>query len=722
MTKPETEALPGRPADNLLHSLKTVFGYENFRDTQLEIMEHVMSGQNALVIMPTGGGKSLCYQLPALSGKGLTLVISPLIALMADQVANLRGYNISAAYINSTLTFPEKKAVFDNIEKGLIKLLYISPEKAIMPRFIKYIREKKVDLIAIDEAHCVSIWGNDFRPVYAQLTGLTQALDKTPVMALTATADSATQHDICEKLQLKNPRIFISSFERKNIHIEVRPALGRMQQIESFLREHRGQPGIVYCLSRKSTEELAEKLRRFGWKAAHYHAEITTEERLRVQMAFQKDQIQIVCATIAFGMGIDKSNIRWVIHYNLPKNIESYYQEIGRAGRDGSEASALLFFNFHDINIFRKFIDESEASSDFKNVQHQKLDRLWEFTQATHCRTNLILNYFGEYRDQGCKHCDICTHPPKGFDGTSFAQQALEACREAGQKLTISLLTDVLRASGKKEIYLRGLQRMRSYGSGRDTPRADWIHYITQMINQGILTIDYTDHSVLKFTRFSEDVSEGRKKIKLTRAVNPVQRKVPEKIPTKNEVFNENLLAILKNWRKSQATKEKVPAYVILNDRVIKDISLQRPTTFLDLLNISGIGEYKLEKYGQAIIQIIQDYIQQQDVLKNVKGQTKLETLHRFKQGLDPAEIARERQIKKETVYDHLIELFEKGEDINLHTLINEKILHEVMEGWRLAKYPADPAVVAEFILTPIPLPKIKTALAIIKKENKGRG
>ncbi|MCB0666137.1 MAG: DNA helicase RecQ [Saprospiraceae bacterium] len=702
--------------------MQKVFGYDQFREYQLEIMQHVLSGKDALVIMPTGGGKSMCYQLPALVSKGLTLVISPLIALMSDQVANLRANNVPASFINSTLTNQEKKKVFLDLEKGITKLLYISPEKAVIQRFIQYIRNKKIDLIAIDEAHCVSIWGNDFRPVYAQLTELTSTLSKTPMMALTATADRATQLDICEKLRLRNPRIFLSSFERKNIQIQVRPAQGRMQQIQSFLREHKGQAGIIYCLSRKSTEEVAEKLRGFGYRAAHYHAEISSEDRKRIQEAFQKDELQIVCATIAFGMGIDKSNVRWIIHYNLPKNIESYYQEIGRAGRDGAMAQAILFYNFHDINVFRRFIDDSEASIEFRNVQHQKLDRIWEFTQASSCRTNLILNYFGEYRNTDCMHCDNCIRPPKGFDGTFYTQQALAVCQQGDQKLNLGLIADILRASGRKEIYDRGLQRLNNYGAGRDISRLDWLHYLTQMVNQGVMMIDYTDHSHLKFTSLSLDILEGRKKVKLTRPVNFKAPIVQDKSPGKNESFNENLFKLLKDWRRDQAAKEKMPAYIILNDRVLKEIAKERPATLLDLINISGIGEYKLEKYGREIIKIIQEYIQKQDILKNVKGQSKLQTLKLFQEGYDPDKIASERQLKTATVYDHLIELYSKGENIDLHPLISKRILHEVTEGWRLAKNINNAATVAEFILTPIPLNKIKVALAIINKENRGKG
>jgi ATP-dependent DNA helicase RecQ len=701
--------------------LNKVFGYDDFRKDQLAIMMHVLEGRDCLVIMPTGGGKSMCYQLPALVSDGITLVISPLIALMADQVAGLRSHNVPTHFINSTLSQAEKHQVFKDLEDSRTKLLYISPEKAVVPRFIQYIKTRKINLIAIDEAHCISIWGNDFRPVYTQLTDLMHALPDTPVMALTATADRATQSDIIARLKLREPRIFLSSFERPNIHLEVRPAQGRRQQIETFLKQHPGEAGIIYCLSRKSTEEVAGKLRSAGFRAAHYHADMLSADRKKVQEAFQRDEIQIVCATIAFGMGIDKSNIRWVIHYNLPKNIESYYQEIGRAGRDGSTAQAVLFYNYQDINVFRKFIDESDAAPEFKNVQHQKLERIWEFTQATNCRTNLILSYFGEYRDKPCQHCDICIHPPTGFDGSKLAIQALSACRESGENLTIALLTDVLRASGRKEIMDAGLHKLPSYGAGRNLPRIDWILYLTQMVNHGILSIDYTEHSHLKLTTLSMDITSGKRKIKLTRPQNQEATQREIKPPTKTALFESQLLVSLKEWRKGQSIKEAVPAYVIFSDRVLQHIATNKPTTPFDLMHISGIGDYKREKYGQAVLKIVQDFITGQSIMKNVKGHSKLETLSLLRQGFTPDDIARQRGIRRDQVFEHLQELYLKGEEINLLQFISEPLLHEAMEGWRLSKHSYDAPTVAAFIKTPYPLYKLQLALTIIKRSQQTR-
>ena len=704
--------------EKLHQALKTSFGYDQFRADQLAIIQRTMNGGDSLVIMPTGGGKSLCYQLPAVVSQGLALIISPLIALMADQVAALKSNNIKAEFINSSLSTNQKRKVFQDIELGQIKLLYISPEKAIMSKFLQYIRGKEISLVAIDEAHCVSIWGNDFRPVYAQLPNLLSVLGNTPIMALTATADKATQKDICDKLNLRDPKIFLASFERPNIHLEVRPARGRVQQIVQFVRQHPGQAGIIYCLSRKSTQQLAEKLRASGIRAAHYHADMATHERQRVQESFQKDDLQIVCATIAFGMGIDKSNIRWVIHYNLPKNIESYYQEIGRAGRDGSMATALLFYNYQDINVFHRFIDESNASDVFKSVQRSKLDRIWEFTQATNCRTNLILGYFGEYRTTPCGHCDICTNPPQGFDGTSFAKIAIKACKEAQEILTLPLLVDLLRASGRKEVLEMKLNQLSSYGLGRETSRHDWILFITQMINQGLFEIDYTQRSALKLTLLSKDVYVGDRKIKLTQSQTK-KEPVPKASISKNQSFDIQLFERLKSWRKAQAKKENYPAYLVFSDRVLEHIVSKRPTTLFDLSLVSGIGEYKLKKYGATVLQIIQDFVATQSIVLNVKGKSMLDTLQSIRAGKTPDDISKERQIKKDTIYHHLVELYSKGEDIDLDQYVDQQLIHEVMEAKEISNAGYHVAEIAAFIKTPYPLYKIQIALAIIKRRKK---
>ncbi len=603
--------LPASRSAGTIHAiLQQVFGYPSFRDQQEDIVVHALSGKDSLVIMPTGGGKSLCFQIPALASTGLTLVISPLIALMEDQVKALRANGVMAAFVNSTQNSREKREILKDLDSGVLKLLYISPEKAMTAAFLQYIGKKEVALVAIDEAHCVSIWGNDFRPEYAALKGLRNQLPNTPFMALTATADKATQLDITKQLDLQNPRVFLSSFERKNINIRVQPGQKRLQQIVQFLDQHRSHAGIIYCLSRKSTMQLAEQLRNRGFNAAHYHARIEVPMKKQVQEAFQRDEIQIICATIAFGMGIDKSNIRWVIHYNLPKNIESYYQEIGRAGRDGAQAEAMLFYSYHDISVFRRFIDESDAHETFKHVQRLKLDRIWEFTQATSCRTNLILNYFGEYRNKPCGHCDICTHPPQLFDGTKYAKMALQICKEAGEKIGMHLLVDALRASGRKEVMQAGLNHLPSYGVGRSIPRFAWIMYITQLVNQGLLEIDYTQHSVLKITRLGSDVVGGSLTIHLSRPKG-VQPKQQTLLPEPSEDgYDQALFDQLRTLRKQIADEESVPAYIVFADKVLQRMSAQRPQDLAGMHRISGVGDYKLNKYGAAFLKCLLEYDQ----------------------------------------------------------------------------------------------------------------
>jgi len=435
------------PVETLYQTLRERFGFHSLREHQEEIIHHVLGGGHALVIMPTGGGKSLCYQLPALLLDGFALVISPLISLMNDQVRSLRSNGIEAGALHSGTSGEESNHIYRQIKNGGLRILYVSPERALSVKFLEFISLQKISLIAIDEAHCVSIWGNDFRPEYAELHGLTERFINVPVLALTATADKATQEDIRQQLRLKEPKTYLSSFERPNIHLSVRSAIQRIEQIRDFVRARAGQPGIIYCLSRKTTESIALSLRNYGYKAAAYHAEIDNHTRKTVQEDFQFDRIQIVCATIAFGMGIDKPNIRWIIHYNLPKNIENYYQEIGRSGRDGQPAEALMFYSFRDIEVYNEFIQQSEANETFKRVQKEKLERIWEFSQATNCRTNVILNYFGEYRSGPCGHCDHCLNPPQGFDGSRIAQMALSAIRRCDESIGINMLVDVLRGS-----------------------------------------------------------------------------------------------------------------------------------------------------------------------------------------------------------------------------------------------------------------------------------
>lgn len=587
--------------------LKKTFGYNSFRGEQEKVINTVISGNDALVIMPTGGGKSLCFQIPALVGEGLTLVVSPLIALMNDQVAALRQLDIYAATLHSNIDQGQTNQVFQDISQGKVKLLYVSPEKLMSEGFLRYLKDQKISLFAIDEAHCVSVWGNDFRPEYVRLSKLKQEFPTVPLIALTATADTATQKDIIAQLKIEGCKKFLSSFERKNIKTSSKSGQKRLQQIIAFLNGQDENCGIVYCLSRKSTEKVADSLKAKGYKAEAYHAGLDPSIRRRVQDDFQNDTVKIVCATIAFGMGIDKPNIRWVIHYNMPKNIEGYYQEIGRAGRDGEPAEALLFYSWGDYLNLKKFIDEGGANQTFKEVQSAKLERMWQFATAMSCRTNLVLNYFGEYRNEHCGHCDNCQDPPKLFDGTTYTQMALSGILRAGQKVGINLLIDILRGSNKQEVRMAGYDQLKTFGVGRDVPFIHWRHYITQMINQGLMSIDFTDYSRLKSTPLSMGILKENHKIDLAKYIAPEDKK--KVVIAKREVdlsdMDNGLLDQLKKWRSKTSKSQSVPAFVIMHDKTLKQIATLKPDTKNDLLAVDGIGKAKLEKYGDDVMEIV---------------------------------------------------------------------------------------------------------------------
>jgi ATP-dependent DNA helicase RecQ len=701
----------------ILHqTLKTYFGFDTFRPHQEEIICHVLTGGHALVIMPTGGGKSICYQLPALCKEGFALVISPLISLMNDQVRSLRANGIAAGAFHSGTGAEENRYIHQQIQDRKLKILYVSPERALTPKFLDFLSPQKLSLIAIDEAHCVSIWGNDFRPEYAQLPTLTQHFPNTPVLALTATADKATQEDIRIQLQLKDPVTYLSSFERPNIHLTVRPGIQRIEKIREFLKVREGQPGIIYCLARRTTESIAETLRRYGYKAEAYHAEIDNTTRKKVQEDFQFDRLQIVCATIAFGMGIDKPNIRWIIHYNLPKNIENYYQEIGRSGRDGQLATALMFYSFRDVSVYKDFIEKSDAHEDFKRVQSEKLERIWEYSQATNCRTNVILNYFGEYRSAVCGHCDHCIQPLEGFDGTRLAQMALSACKRCHESVGINMLVDVLRGSGRKEIYERNFQKIKTYGAGKDISWKDWMHYVTQMINEGLLEIDYIQHSVLKLTPLSDAVLFDGKKITLHRqAESPEEPLVKRK--SKSVRLSEELIRLLDNLCHRLAREEGVPPYAIFPKGTIKEMAEVRPLTVEEFSKLTGIGDYKARKYGQAFVDEIHGFLKDQKLIKKPKGITYIETLHLFRQGMSLEQIAQAREMALSTITTHLGKLYEKGEDLDLQRFLLPDDLVIAKQGWRASGFSEQVSKVKEQVGDSMDYTRLHLALAILRRE-----
>jgi ATP-dependent DNA helicase RecQ len=588
--------------------LKKYFGYDTFRENQLEVINHTIDQNDSLVIMPTGGGKSVCFQIPALCFDGLTLVISPLLALMQDQVGNLKSVGIAAEAYNSMSTEDELSEIRHLARSGSLKLLYVSPERLNTPSFLDFIQDVKISLVAVDEAHCVSIWGNDFRVDYLSIKDFRDKMSSIPFIALTATADEATQKDICNQLHLDDAKIFISSFERKNIIITAQQGIDRLREINDFIAKNEGS-GIVYCLSRKSTEQVAERLQSKGIRAEAYHAGMSNDDRKRIQEQFIKDEIEVICATIAFGMGVDKPNIRWVIHYNISKNVESFYQEIGRAGRDGLTAKSLLFYSYQDIEILKGFIDGSEADHSFKEIQLEKLERVWDFATASSCRTNIILNYFGEFKDENCGHCDNCIKPPKKIDGTTYVQMALSAVKRTDEQLTISNLVDVLRGSFKKEIKEAGWDQIKTFGVGRDLTANDWREYIVQIIHKGYLRIDFTNGYKLKLTPLSNSVLYNNVKVELTKVIFEKKKAL-----TKTEIAvkaskpeDSNLLQKLKSWRSEKARIENVPAYIVFGDATLKYISSSTIKSLDDFSKIPGIGTLKQQKYGPELLELIKE-------------------------------------------------------------------------------------------------------------------
>ena len=594
----------------LYSTLKEVYGYETFRGKQEEIITHVLDKRDALVIMPTGGGKSLCYQLPAIVSDGLTIVISPLIALMNDQVNALKILGVEAAALHSHTDKSRQLEIDAAIKSGSLKLLYVSPERMNTQSMIDYLRTTRISLIAIDEAHCVSIWGNDFRPEYVALAHLKTTFPDVPLLALTATADDSTQKDILAQLHMPEAEIFLSSFERENIFIYAYPGQKRLQKIEAIIKDNSGATGIIYCLSRKDTEKVCARLQEKGLKVAFYHAGMDKQARHYTQLAFQNDEINIICATIAFGMGIDKPNIRFVIHYNMPKNIESFYQEIGRAGRDGDRSESHLFYSFGDYTLLRGFIDRSESNETFKNVQYAKLERMWEFAVMSDCRSNAILSYFGEYRSEPCGHCDHCLSPPVRIDGTTHTQKILSAIARCRQSVGLELLLDILRGSQKATVREKGLDKIKTFGVGRDTPRAAWRDYIMQLIHQGIISINYAGGGTLEWTPLSADVISGKEQVGLVQWIPRSQKgaKSKQEVTTEEEkTYDKTLFEILRSWRKTLAEEMKVPAYIVLSNKVLESICRVKPKNFNDLESIKGIGSNKLDRYGTDIIRIVKE-------------------------------------------------------------------------------------------------------------------
>ena len=589
--------------------LKNVFGYDKFRPLQQEIIDRTLVGKDSFVLMPTGGGKSMCFQIPALCFDGITIVVSPLISLMKDQVQALESNGIKADFFNSSISPQAENDVISRATKGEIQLLYLSPEKLISVSNT-WLKKLNIKLVAIDEAHCVSMWGHDFRPEYTQLKVFRNSLPEVPFMALTATADKSARTDIEEQLGLKDSKLFISSFDRKNLSIEVRgqvPKQKKLQEIEQFVERKKNESGIIYCLSRKNTEEVANYLKEDGHSVAFYHAGMNPEEREQVQTKFINDDTKIIVATIAFGMGIDKSNVRWVIHYNLPKNLEGYYQEIGRAGRDGLPSETRLYYNMKDFVLYSQFADNGANST----MQKEKLSRMLQFAEAKSCRRKILLSYFGEHLTNACGNCDVCDNPPKDFDGTLLAQKALSGIARMKEKEGITMLINVLRGSNNAEVYAGGYFQLKTYGVGSDVSFFDWRDYIIQLANQGLIEIMYSEGSALKISPIGWKVLRGEQSIKLTLPIiaKEKKRRKPKfmKMTDEGEV-NMELFTELKKLRYSISREENVPAYIIFNDKSLKAMASDLPITENQFLAISGVGMNKMKKYGEKFMKVIRKF------------------------------------------------------------------------------------------------------------------
>lgn len=596
--------------------LKKFFGYSEFRPLQAEIIQHILQKKDALVLMPTGGGKSICYQLPAIYLPGITLVISPLIALMKDQVEGLIANGIPAASLNSMMSDSEQQQVKQLCIQGKIKLLYISPER-VKAEADWFLPRLDISLIAIDEAHCVSHWGHDFRPEYTQLAILKERFPNVPVIALTATADKVTRTDIIEQLRLNNPQIFISSFDRPNLSLTVRRGLNKKEKIKSivhFIRQHRDQCGIIYCMKRSDTEMLVEELSLFQIKATAYHAGLSPQKREQAQNDFIHDRVDVVCATVAFGMGIDKSNIRWVIHFNMPGSIENYYQEIGRAGRDGSKSDTLLFYSMSDLIVLRQFAEESGQVE----VNLEKLNRMQRYCETDVCRRRILLSYFGEEVEKDCGNCDVCKNPPLRFDGSILVQKALSAVVRTNQQIGVEMLIHILRGAARTELTEKGFHHIKTYGAGRDLSYMEWKEYIYQMIQLGFLEIDYAHANRLKVTALGTKVLYGKATAQLAKYIPPEPEKKKAKTgsekkgfkaqpirPIESESVDEILWDALKQLRKQLADRESRPAYHIFTDDSLEDMVAQKPITLGDFNLIRGVGQIKLEKYGRVFVSLI---------------------------------------------------------------------------------------------------------------------
>ncbi|MEP6594583.1 MAG: DNA helicase RecQ [Ginsengibacter sp.] len=670
------------------HILKSVFGYDDYKHNQKEIIEHVLNGNDAVVLMPTGGGKSLCYQVPALCLDGVTIVVSPLIALMKDQVDALVVNNIKAAFLNSTLSLGEQSTISQQLRNNELKMLYIAPERLMgnASQFIEFLKKINVSLFAIDEAHCISQWGHDFRPEYLILGQLKEAFPHIPVIALTATADSLTKNDIIDKLHFKTYKVFENSFNRPNIYYYVKPKRNYYEALIDFLKQHKDDSGIIYCLSRASTERLAENLKEDGFNAETYHAGLEKNVREERQNKFLKDDIKIIIATIAFGMGINKSNVRFVIHVDLPKNIEGYYQETGRAGRDGLHSEAMLFYGAGDVMKLRTFATV-EGNAGQTKIMLQKLDKMARFCETKTCRRKYLLNYFGEETPAYCGSCDVCLNKPELKDATIIAQKILSTVSRVNESFGIRYIVDILRGSNNEKMR-DNHKKLSVYGIGKDTAKEEWFHYTKELIYYEYLQQTDGQYPILKLTEKAKDVLYKKQNVYLPSPVNIVIAREP--VIYQQHPYEKHLFDNLKELRKKIAHEENFPAYIIFSDSTLLDLATYLPLSENDLLKISGFGTVKLEKYGQPFLSAVQQYCNQHNLetrikLKQPKREKRLRqssteeksnstfqsTYNLYKQGKPISEIAEERKLSLQTIESHLSYFISEGE-LSVDEVVNK--------------------------------------------------